>query len=140
MINTLAAIINKFNATFPTQFPNGLEIALAADAENLPLCVASIVDTVVSYQTIEGNGVGPIRTTVEEMHLQFTIYGPDGNFCAQCLETLIQAFDHVPLSITGENHLTTRRDPILGRVTREDERVARGDIQFCFTSQRQLGS
>lgn len=145
MIQLLTAIQTAFNANaaLSSSFVNGLEVALGRDAESTPTCVLTIVSSSADYQTAAARDAGtglPIRFYIEKVTLQFSVYSTNGTFCAQMLDQLINAFDHIPLSMSPDLWLDARRAEGLGRVTADDERISRGDILFQFTTQRPLGS
>jgi hypothetical protein len=144
MLEILTAIQQAFNANtyLSAIFANGLEVAIGADAEATPTCILAIISSMPGYVTCgtQNQSTGaPIRFYTETVDLQFTVYSSNGNTCAAVLDQIIRTFDHVPLTLVTEKWLDGRRSG-LGRITSEDVREARGDIQFTFITQRQLGS
>lgn len=132
MTELLTALQTAFNAnsSLTSVFSNGLENVEGADLDHLPNCVLLVVSAVPEYST------GTAYT--EPVYIQFTVRSTSGTVCQQALNNLEKTFDHKALTLSTETVSDARRSGGLNRVTKEDERVFRGDVEYRFTVDRSL--
>lgn len=119
------------NGTLSSSFANGCEVALAKDAEALPLCVLTVQPPAPpQFQT----GIG--TPYAEQIVGQFTIYSTDPDFVQSMEADLDATFNGVQFNI-GSDYLVLSLRNGGGNPYRDmDGRTWRADYYYKFWVER----